>query len=1154
MALPKHFKHCAVLLGLIVLLVAPATGAAGAEVPPYEFDAALSLTGNCATNEFDPVPDPGCAGEPPAYPAPPNGPAQRFNAPRAIAVDPSGNEYVASWANGSAANGRVQIFDDEGKFITELPVPGTKSIAVDSKGNLYVYDDAGAVLRYPPSQYKPDTGEIAYGNPAVLLVATASFVGAVAVDTSPARLDQVLVTQPKEITRYSSAEAGNSVLDGGSKPIPSIWPNGLAVDGQRGRIYVSFCKKESSNCAVKVLTATAPYTELKEVSGSETPAGAFASASGRLSIAVDEGSGDFFVADVGNSKVYRFNEDYEYLSQLEVDDFESNTSIQMAVSNGTQASSAGCGYPKPEGAADACNRHYLFVPVLKSKGSGGRALAYHPPGQTPPITKGVSTGGIGETEAELQAQIFPGGLKTTYHFELLTQAQYEANGNQWSDAVSVGGGTIAANKLSTEVSAFATGLTPSETYRFRAVAGNELGAAEEEGQNEALFATYEDAPISTPCPNEALRLGSSVLLPDCRAYELVSPADTNGRPPKGVGFVGGLFPTVQSSPAGDAVSFKIEGGSIPGSSGVGSFEGDPYVSRRTASGWSTELAGPNGAEAAASIPASSAPDQVYSFWTARIEGPLALDPERSTEYLYYPDGHSELIGRGSEGTEPFAEGKLITENATHVVFQSANLAPTFAQKLEPDAPPTGTEAVYDRTIDSAGNEQTHTVSLLPGDLTPVAGEDATYRGASKDGEGIAFAIGANSLEFGTLYLRVGNETTYEIGDEVEFAGVSEGGQRIFYLEGGNLKAFDAASEEVIDFSTTGDATPVNVSADGTRAAFVSPSVLGAANPQGDVAQAGKQNLYLSTEGEVAFIATVTDRDVQGEPPPLQTQPTDGLGLWTDVVGGPVAEDPSRLNPDGSVFLFQSRAEITGYGESEFPQIYRYDSNAGELQCLSCIPTKRPATGGASLESYGFDAFSGRPFSSFGYIANQTPDGKRVFFDSTEALVSTDTDGVTDVYEWIAQGTGSCTRPAGCVHLISSGQSDRDNFLYAHSTDGEDVFFFTGDQLTGSDDGEGAPSIYDAKVGGGFPEPGRDEVCIGDGCRPGVSPTPALPSPATSGPAANDQTSTGRKACPKAKRKVKHNGKARCVNRKQRKHKSKGAKAKQRAGANRGAGK
>jgi hypothetical protein len=1117
-------KRYAALLGLLLALLA-ASPAPAAELPPYELDPELSLTGDCSTSTFDPVPDPSCP-----YPIPPGGPSGRFTEPRAIAIDPFGNEYVASYAESEDAETRIDVFDDEGRFITEFATLPAKSIAVDSKGNLYLFEDIGKILRYEPSEYDPETGDIAYEDPPAT-VTTGSFVGALAVDSSN---DHLVVAQGNVVTIYDSAENANAVLD----VVGNVgsWVEAIALDPIRNRIYVTSCEEgKTTECGVKVLAGSDPYTVLEEIDGSTTPAGEFVSPFARMGLAVDEETGDFFVADIITAKtIYRFDENYEYLSQLKNNEFLANISIQIAVSNGERSPVAEpCEIPDPEevevSPGDACNRHYLFVPVLKFN---GRAAAFHPPGQTPPVIEGVSAAGIGETEAELRATIAPGGVDTEYHFELTTQEAYEAKG--FEDATVLGEGAIPAESLATEVHALATGLVPGETYRFRVVAENELGKAAEEGQNEDTFTTYDDAPVSPDCGNQELRTGPSVQLPDCRAYELVTPADTNGRAPKGVGFVGELFPTVESSPAGDAVWFKIEGGSVPGSSGVGSFEGDPYVATRGASGWSSELAGATGEEATVSIPGSSSPDQGYSFWSARIEGPLVINGEE-TQYLRYPDGHSELIGRGSLGTDPKARGLLITEGGTHVIFETINTTKA-AQQLEPNAPPTGTPAIYDRTINPiTGEEKTHVVSLLPGDITPPGGQNESYRGASPDGEGIAFEFG------NTLYLRVGNETTYEIGENVDFAGVSEGGDRIFYVEGGDLKAFDTNSEEVVEFSATGDVIPVNVATLGARAYFVSPSVLGGANPEGAVAQPGKQNLYLSEEGAISFVATVSDRDVEGE----AEGTTDGLGLWVDVLSTQPAKDPSRLNPDGSVLLFQSRANITGYEESAFPQIYRYDSGAGRLHCVSCIPTGTAASGGASLQTITFDSLDPPPLGPSGFVPNLTPAGKRVFFESTEALVSTDTDEVQDVYEWEEQGVGGCTRAGGCVYLISSGQSERDNFLYAHSESGDDVFFTTEDVLTDSDNG-GAASIYDAKVGGGFLDPVEPEICVADGCRPSITPAPVFERPRAGGEGDVPRRAIV-KRCPKGKRKVKKNGKVRCVKKKQ----HKGGKARQRGGASRG---
>jgi hypothetical protein len=1104
------------LLAGLLALMALAAPAQAAELPPYQLNPLLSLRGNCSVSKtIDPVPDPSCVGQPPEYPPPPGRPLQ-FERPGPIAIDSYGNEYVLN--NGSFSNGdeRVDVFDDEGRFIVELATPSEllTRIAVDGKGNLYTFDSHGNVLRYAPSTYKPEVGEIVYGNPPVE-VSTGPFTGAVAIDASN---DHLFVARAGTIEEYGAAaevaaDKGNTEI--GSFPVEGSngWNSALAVDGQRGRIFVSGCKKANEECFVRVLEADAPHATLAEIDGSSTPAGKFNSFSGRLPTAVDEETGHFFIGDLGVKWVYEFGEDFSYSSRLTNTLFQSDVS-GIAISNGKNAS------------GDAFNRHFLFV----STNENGRVLAFEPPGVLAPEVQ-VSVASVSETEATLQAKVSPNGGETSYAFEYTTQAAFEAEG--FTGAQLVGKGTIPSAGLPANRSVPLGGLTPGGSYRFRVVAENEAGKAEP--ISEATFTTYKDAPVSGECPNQGLRTGASSALPDCRAYELVTPPDTNGRRPKGTGFSGSIFPTLQASPEGGAVSFRIEGGSLPGTTGVGSLDGDPYRAARGPSGWASALAGPSGDEATATNPGSTSPDQGYAFWRSFGEGPLGPEGSIYSEYLHYPDGHSELIGRGSEGIDPTSSGKLITEGGGHVIFSTENESSTKPVKLEPDAPPTGTTAVYDRTIDPvSGVEQTHVASLLPGDLTPTS--NATYRGASADGEGIAFEIG------GTLYIRKDNTTTYEIGTEVTFAGVSAGGERIFYVEGGDLKAFDTATEGVIEFSDSGDVTPVNVASGGARAYFVSPSALGGTNPQGDSAQPGGQNLYLSEEGQVSFVATVTDRDVEGGETADKVT-FDGLGLWAKVLSGQLAFDPSRTNPDGTVALFQSRANLTGYDPQGSPQVYRYDGKEGSLQCVSCGSTGAPAGGGAAIQSYAFGTFEPPPLSTGNFVPALTPDGDRAFFESTEALVSTDTDGVRDVYEWEAQGVGSCKEAGGCVYLISSGNSATDNYLFAHSTDGSDVFFTTGDQLTGEDTSP-TPSVYDARVGGGFATTSIAGECLGEACLPTVA-APGDPIPVLEGSGNPREPTKAR--CQKPKRKVKRAGKTRCVKPKKAKKHNRKASNDRRAG-------
>src|SRR6478752_7179888 len=77
------------------------SAALAAEVPPYEFDAELSLTGSCgkiSVSDPDQVPDPGCPEKKPPKP---------FTKPTAIAIDSFGDEYVASYGAEEGKQGRI---------------------------------------------------------------------------------------------------------------------------------------------------------------------------------------------------------------------------------------------------------------------------------------------------------------------------------------------------------------------------------------------------------------------------------------------------------------------------------------------------------------------------------------------------------------------------------------------------------------------------------------------------------------------------------------------------------------------------------------------------------------------------------------------------------------------------------------------------------------------------------------------------------------------------------------------------------------------------------------------------------------------------------------------------------------------------------------
>ena len=359
--------------------------------------------------------------------------------------------------------------------------------------------------------------------------------------------------------------------------------------------------------------------------------------------------------------------------------------------------------------------------------------------------------------------------------------------------------------------------------------------------------------------------------------------------------------------------------------------------------------------------------------------------------------------------DPAAIPKFISEDGSHIIFKTSNFN-SVAIQLEPDAPPSGTEAIYDRTAD----EVTHVVSLLPGNVTPAAGQNSEYDGASADGSAIVFQIGS------TLYERLNNSETFEVAaGNPTFAGISADGDRVLYLSGANLFAFDVKGEETTQITTSADVTPVNVSADGSHVYFASPSVLsGEANPRGDEAVEGKENLYLWDGSSTHFVATVTKRDIEGESSNGGKgggSQLDGLGLWVTALNeGKSALDPSRTTPNGTTLLFDSRAKLTDYDSGGKAEVYRYDASGQELSCLSCSPTRAPAGSDASLESVSVESGGLASASAYAQIPNLSPDGRRAFFESSDALVAADTDGLQDVYEWESDGVGSCAVADGCL--------------------------------------------------------------------------------------------------------------------------------------------
>lgn len=1166
---------CSTAVMLVLFAVAPMPVQAADQ---HLLDPVLSLEGDCKGE--DGALDPDCTGAPPAYP--PGSSPKPFELPCGVDTDSHGNIYTANLLikSGSIAGGRFDVFGPAGQFLLEFEtsddpafevIENPCGIAVDSEGNLYAGGiEGGQVGIFQPSAYPPTTTTTytltktidsfaALGCPSTGLV----------IDPSN---DHFYLSGTCTIVEYGSAAEGSPVVEEYPsllEPVPgeSRRFSGIGVYGQNHDIYAAVRRSTNPGnnpLPSRILVFDGGDGHKKcEILGADLP-GDFEFGLG-APVAVDQANGDLYAYSVFQGVVYQFSvqgeEDCDFVGRLPKPPALTGLDPFGGIAVDDPLEPGEPGYESP-------NPGYVYVTSGRNV-NNSHLYAFKPRFTGPPEIRNQVADAIAETEAVLRAELNPNGLDATYHFEYTTQADHEANGYANAARAPTPDASVSEGGAYVPVAVSVTSLEPGTTYRFRLVASNcaaegavpgdceTLGEGTPGGEGtNASFSTYPSLPDASPCPNAALRVGHSAMLPDCRAYELVTPPDTNGHIPRlsitGLGFGEISFDTSAASPDGGSLVFGSNSGALPDIGGGGFF--DTYEALRDeSSGWQSHFTGMSGAQAERPRPGGISPDHLYSFWN--VEGgrgvfadsvtgyaqylrvPAGIDPSPNCAVAAEPEGRFELIGCGSVDSEPKAAGRWISEGGGHVVFDTGGNSDPV--QLESCAPPTGTSAIYDRTPGGP----TRCVSLPPsGASAEVKAQfetlDPAYRGTSADGIAVVFTLG------GTLYARLDNAETVAVATgATTFAGVSANGDRVFYLDeptgvevprgeifvcevAAGACAGPGATQSPVQIGSGGESALVNVSADGSHVYFTSPQEL--VSGEGE---AGEDNLYVWDGEVVRFIAVLDPLDIDGAGDAYGQ----GLGLWTrsavspnpSAVTGP-ADVPARTTPDGEVLLFQSHAELTGSDGGGHWQIFRYDTQASpgeQLICVSCNSTGASSGSDARLqtpEEGQLVSTNPSPVNAITHIANITTDGDRAFFQSADRLVSADLDGKVDVYEWEALGVGGCGRTEGCLSLISSGQSASDDYLYAMTPDGSDVFFLSGDTLVPQDP-DGTPSIYDARVGGGFPQPVTPADCLGEACQPTVQ-APDVLTPVTS--IRGDKKAKTRR-CPKGKRKIRRGGKRLC---------------------------
>jgi hypothetical protein len=619
------------------------------------------------------------------------------------------------------------------------------------------------------------------------------------------------------------------------------------------------------------------------------------------------------------------------------------------------------------------------------------------------------------------------------------------------------------------------------------------------------------ARAAEPCPNESLRSGGledpithepyPTGLPDCRAYEQVSPVDKNLADAMGAGTA------VQSSPSGNGVTF----GSLlpfPGVPGAANFL--TYLAARGGGEWLIQGLLPESDPGTYTMVGGLTEDLAYTLVAAK--GPLLLAPGATPgqKNFYLRDdatGSYRLLAAGPG--ELYFDGA--SSDDSHILFEDAGA------ELIPGVHD-ATEAPYLYEWD---NGQLSLVGVLPDGSAPAGGAVAgpggpalapegrgrmpggatshfyTQDTISEDGSRVFFS----DVETGQIYVREYDAVTVQVSasqrgvpDPVGtkpayWRAATPDGRYVFFTSEEKLTddstassgrpdlyRFDVESEALEDL-TTGASTgagvlgTLGVSDDGSYAYFVARAVLAS----GATEASGQANLYEWHEGVTTFITglAVNATGYEGS----------DEADWRDYLVEGESDGPadngksSRVTPGGKTVLFFQGGSLDLYSAS------------------SGGPTTL-ASASYLVHTEGEIAIAGR--NAF-LPRNLSEDGDRVFF---ETVVNSQ----MNVYEWEREGEGTCERSSesfseptgGCYYLISTGQSSSGSEFGEASANGDNVFFFTRQSLVGQEPDENA-NLYDARVDGGIAAqnpPAPPAPCTGEACLGAPGSPPVLGAPST----------------------------------------------------------
>ncbi|HEY4276767.1 MAG TPA: hypothetical protein VGM91_01035 [Conexibacter sp.] len=560
--------------------------------------------------------------------------------------------------------------------------------------------------------------------------------------------------------------------------------------------------------------------------------------------------------------------------------------------------------------------------------------------------------------------------------------------------------------------------------------------------------------------------------------------------------------TVQVSAGGEHVAYQ-SGGAFAGSpvSRLNNY----YAAARGADGWTTTPLSPP-SQPARGGQVQGGPN-VYGvssdFSSSLVMSDVELAPGAipGEGNLYLRDissGRYTLIVTTPDYLGLLFAGALpigATPDYSRVVFQTPF-------PLTPDAADTVNQGIlHAPNIYEWADGRIRLVNVLPdGSVDPGgASADTSFgggeRAVSADGRRIFFSSPSpffgGATDNAELYMRSDGTTTTDISASqrgtpdpavrrpVIFQAATADGSQVFFTSsnkltddatadavnsGADLYRYDVSDRRLTDLTVTSNpggarvSGVLGVSADGSYLYFVAFGSLTEDAPP-ETGESTVNNVYVLHDGHLSFVESETN---VGD---------------ASLIG--FQRNAFAISPSGRYFERLTALRLTNYDNDGRAELYLHDAEhpSSGMVCVSCNPSGKPS-GDAAVVGTGD---GNNPRISNAFPRTMFDDGT-VVFQTADGLVPTDANGMADVYEY----------KDGQAQLISGGNQANESLLVGASDDAKDILFLTRDRLIPADQ-DALVDLYDAHVGGGFPEGGADVApCSGDGCQAPPTPPPALP--------------------------------------------------------------